>query len=340
MKASHRVVTLIPLSVRRILAVVTVLLSLPGCDRKAPEPTRQAGAEQQEIRSQSKAPMPAPARTEVVGTAWNGKVAVFGGLTADGQASAQADLYDPVRDSWSTLAPLPVAVHHAGAGVLGGRLYVVGGYGGEAGWPPTASVASLGPGETAWRPEPALSAPRGALAVASLPEALVAIGGVAGPDMVRTEILELGAGGWRRGPDLTSPREHLGATAAGGRAYAVAGRIGTLESNQDTAESLDLSDDRWRIEPKLNHTRGGTGAGRVTPVPGGEMPCVAGGEEPGGRTIAPVECLRNGAWAVVAQLAVPRHGLAVVGLGRYLHVIGGGPQPGLTVSDAHEVFEF
>ena len=284
--------------------------------------------------------MPAPARTEVVGAAWNGKVAVLSGLTAEGQASAQADLYDPLSDRWSPLPPLPVAVHHAGAGVLGGRLYVVGGYGGAPGWPAVASVASLGAGEAAWRPEPSLSAPRGALAVASLPNALVAVGGVSGPDLVRTEILELGADAWRRGPDLTAPREHLGATAAGGRAYAIAGRVGSLESNQDTVESLGLRDDRWRGEAKLHHTRGGIGAGTVTRTPGVEMACVAGGEEPGGRTIAPVECLRKGAWVVVAQLAVPRHGLAVVGVGRSLHVIGGGPQPGLTVSDTHEVFEF
>jgi len=41
----------------------------------------------------------------------------------------------------------------------------------------------------------------------------------------------------------------------------------------------------------------------------------------------------------VATLRVPRHGLAVVALGTRLHVIGGGPQPGLTVSPAHEVFD-
>jgi hypothetical protein len=70
------------------------------------------------------------------------------------------------------------------------------------------------------------------------------------------------------------------------------------------------------------------------------MPCVAGGEEPGDRTVAPVECLRDGAWRVMAQLAVPRHGVAVAADGRVLHVIGGGPKPGLHVSDTHEVFEF
>ncbi len=41
----------------------------------------------------------------------------------------------------------------------------------------------------------------------------------------------------------------------------------------------------------------------------------------------------------MATLAVPRHGVAVVAVGGTLHVIGGGPQPGLFVSDAHEAFD-
>jgi hypothetical protein len=65
---------------------------------------------------------------------------------------------------------------------------------------------------------------------------------------------------------------------------------------------------------------------------------VAGGEEPGDRTIAEVECLVRGAWKVVAHLKVPRHGLAVVAPDAQIHVIGGGPKPGLTVSDAHQRF--
>ncbi len=63
---------------------------------------------------------------------------------------------------------------------------------------------------------------------------------------------------------------------------------------------------------------------------------MAGGEEPAG-TIASVECLVGDRWERVARLAVPRHGLAVAGLDGRLHVIGGGPQPGLFVSPAHEV---
>ncbi|HEY3238713.1 MAG TPA: hypothetical protein VGL92_04030, partial [Acidimicrobiia bacterium] len=71
----------------------------------------------------------------------------------------------------------------------------------------------------------------------------------------------------------------------------------------------------------------------------GDRPCVAGGEEPLGRTIAEVECLLDGRWVVVARLEVPRHGVAVVANGNRLHVIGGGPKPGLFVSNTHEAFD-
>ncbi len=321
--------------------MIALLAGLPGCGRGAPGPVRQAG---QGIVSERRAPLPPPARTEVVGAAWDHRVAVLGGLTADGLPSAQVDLYDFLTDTWSPAPALPVAVHHAGAGVLDGRLYVVGGYSGPA-WTPTADVWSLGRGEGRWRPEPPLSAPRGALAVATGRDALVAVGGVNGPDLVRTEILDRGAAGWRRGPDLAVPREPLAATAVGDRVYAIAGRAGSLESNRDSVESYAPGDSSWRAEPRLNHSRGGIGGATVGAAPPtfgarGGTACVAGGEEPGDRTVADVECLHQGAWRVVAQLAVPRHGLAVVADGRWLFAIAGGPKPGLHVSDVNEVFFF
>ena len=331
---------------RRILAVAVLLLA-PGCGSDSPGPARQEGSEpQSELTRVRRAPLPPPARTEVVGANFFFGLAVIGGLTADGKASAQVDHYSFPEDTWRSLPALPVPLHHAGAGELDERLYVVGGYT-EVGaaWVPVAEVWSLGNQETTWRKEPPRSAPRGALAVASLGNALVAVGGVAGPDLVRTEILERGATSWKRGPDLTVPREHLAATAMDGRVYAIGGRAGTLESNRDSVESWAPGEPAWRAEPKLNHSRGGIGAatvgrgGKGFGYAGGTV-CVAGGEEPGDRTIAEVECLVRGAWKVVARLEVPRHGLAVGAPGDQLHVIGGGPKPGLHVSDVHEMFFF
>jgi hypothetical protein len=331
-------------TLRPIVAVVTLLANLAGCGGDGREPARQAASEESKLATERRAPLPAPPRTEVVAATFFHGVAVLGGLTGDGKASAQVDHYSFPEDTWRPLPALPVALHHAGAGELGDRLYVVGGYSGTlAAWTPTAGVWSLGVEEKTWRKEPPLSIPRGALAVASLPNALVAVGGVAGPDLVRTEILELGATAWKRGPDLTTAREHLAATFFDGRVYAIAGRAGSLESNRDSVESWAPGEAAWRAEPKLNHSRGGIGAATVRQGPietgySGGVPCVAGGEAPGDRTIAEVECLSRGAWKVVAKLEVPRHGLAVGAPGDQLHVIGGGPKPGLHVSDVHEMF--
>jgi hypothetical protein len=311
-----------------LVALLTVAV---GCDAEVERSTDRA-------ISQTRAPLPPPQRTEVTGAFWDGKIVIVAGLLRDDTPSAQVDFYDPVTDRWSPGPRLPVPVHHTAAGVLGDRLYVVGGYTGTAGrWRPVADVLSLGPGETQWRPEPPLAGPRGALAVSSLDHALVAVGGVGSGREIRTEVLQLGATAWERGPDLPYPTEHLAATTGtieqDRRAYAIAGRYQSLEGNLDTVVSFFPGEQRWRREPKLRHSRGGIGAA----APSG-IPCVAGGEAPEG-TIAAVECLIANRWREVAKLAVPRHGVAVVAVGGTLHVIGGGPKPGLFVSDAHEAFE-
>ena len=164
---------------------------------------------------------------------------------------------------------------------------------------------------------------------------LVAVGGTdaGGRFLTRTEVLSPGQRSWTAGPDMTEPRDHLAAAASGGRIYAIAGRLGGLDTNKATVESWDpAGGGGWRAEPPLNDTRGGTSAAEA-----GGRPCVAGGEEPRG-TIASVECLANGRWSRVATLRAPRHGLGVAGLGERLHVIAGGPEPGLFVSGAHESF--
>ena len=196
-------------------------------------------------------------------------------------------------------------------------------------------VLSLGAGERAWREEPAMSGARGGLALSAAGGRLVAVGGTddRGTFLRRTEVLAPGQRAWTAGPDMGQARDHLAAASSGGRIYAIAGRLGSLESNLASVESWDpAAGGSWREEPRLNDTRGGTSAAEA-----GGRPCVVGGEEPG-RTIASVECLAGGRWARVASLRVPRHGLAVAGLGPRLHAVAGGPEPGLFVSGAHEAF--
>jgi len=301
-------------------------------DPPAPAPTTVAGA------PAALAELPVP-RTEVAAAVLGGRIVVAGGLTLDGAASDRVDIYDPAANRWEPAPALPLGLHHSGMAALGDRVYVAGGYTNRAGqdWVAQSRVLSLGRDDRAWREEPALAAgPRGGLAMAAAGGRLVAVGGTDNRAgfLARTEVFTPGQRSWTAGPDMSEPRDHLAAAGSGGRIYAIAGRLGGLDTNKATVESWDpaAAGGGWRAEPGLNETRGGTSAAEA-----GGRPCVAGGEEPTG-TIASIECLSGGRWSRVASLATPRHGLGVAGLGDRLHVIAGGPQPGLFVSGAHEAF--
>ncbi|HVE94669.1 MAG TPA: kelch repeat-containing protein [Acidimicrobiales bacterium] len=279
-------------------------------------------------------PTPAPeARTEVAGAAWKGKVVVAGGLRADGGASDRVDVYDPSNGEWSRAPDLPVALHHAALAVLGDDLWAVGGFttAEDKGWVAARATYRLPPAAKAWEAGPTLTRARGALGLASVDDRLIAFGGktTEGDVLASVEVLVSDADDWAPGPSLTQAREHTAAMVVNGRAYAVAGRLGGLQTNLTSVESWRPGEDAWREEPSVEDPRGGTAAS------GG---CVAGGEERQ-RTIATVECLSGDRWRVRFRLREPRHGLAAVVVAGYLHVIAGGPTPGLSVSAAHEVFE-
>lgn len=304
---------------RLLATTVFVLLAAVACTSEQAGPERQQGAA-----------LPEPC-TEVAGAAWRDRLVVVGGLDEAGEAVDRVDLYDRAADAWERGPDLPAARHHTAVAPLAGRVYVVGGYAIEGGeWVAKADVWSLGPGEAHWREEPRLASARGALAVVSAGEQLQAIGGVdGGRVLATTETFRPGASRWESGPSLATPREHLAATAAGDEVFAIAGRVGGFDRNHASVEVLRGG--RWEDAGALVEARSGIDAATVD-----DAPCVAGGEEPG-RTIPTVECLVDDEWQVVDELEVARHGLAVAEGDGALHVIGGGTEPGLSVSDTHEV---
>ena len=105
------------------------------------------------------------------------------------------------------------------------------------------------------------------------------------------------AGGRCRGP---RPREHLAATALGGRVYALGGRLAGYDTNLAVVESYDPARNRWSRLPDLPDARGGTGAaalaGRIVSV---------GGESPAGTNATVWACSRAG--RPVAARSRPSH---------------------------------
>jgi hypothetical protein len=270
-----------------------------------------------------RAPLPLP-RTEVSAAAVGSEIVVVGGYASDGASSRRADAYSPTRDTWRRLPDLPVGVNHAMAVGVGGRTYVLGGYS-ESG-AVLRSVFVLDAGR--WRSLPRMPVPRAAAGAGVSGRRIVVAGGIGeGRRLARNAlVLDLRTRRWSVVPGPT-PREHLGVTSLAGVVYAVGGRTAGLDTNLLHFESYRPGDRSWRRLQPVPDARAGTGAQIVS----------VGGEEPGG-TISEVLVYRvtERRWVRTDDLPTPRHGVGVAALAGRVYVIGGGPQPGLTVSSANE----
>jgi non-specific serine/threonine protein kinase len=268
------------------------------------------------------------ARSEVAGAVFQGRIAVAGGFLQDGTSSPRVDLYDPVADRWTRLPDLPLGVNHAMAAGGGGRLYVLGGYADRE--PQRFVVAWNG---RRWLRLPPLPEPRAAGGAAFAGGRLYVVGGVGEGRRLAEDafVYDPATRRWSRIPGPT-PREHLGVTALAGRVFAAGGRTAGFDTNLDVFEVYRPARRRWVTLPDVPTPRGGTGLAAV-----GGVLVSAGGEETAG-TIESVfrydRATRR--WTPLADMPTPRHGLALVGVRERVYAIGGGPEPGLTVSRANE----
>ena len=178
---------------------------------------------------------------------------------------------------------MPVALNHPTAAAHRGRLYVHGGYRGEADLTgPTGALLRYHPQRRRWRRLPSSPTPRAAHALAAIRGRLYAAGGANDSGSLRSlEIYDIRRARWRRGPSFPGPaRNHTTGVASGGRFYVLAGRDA---GNLTAAERYDPRRRVWRELPPLRVARGGIASARVSD---GRI-VVFGGErlEPGGTTI-------------------------------------------------------
>ena len=268
------------------------------------------------------APLPV-ARTEVAAATVGREIAVVGGFLENGGSSRRVDFYAPGSDTWRSGPDLPAAVNHAAATVARGRLYVAGGYGAER------SMFVLAGDALADDPRCPRRVPPRALPLCAEPSTSSAASAPAGTRARCSRTTRHAALAHASRPEAaTAPC----VAAARGRIYAIAGRTTGLDTNFTLVESWAPGEKRWRREAPVPEARGGTGAaasaGRSSRV---------GGEAPGGtvRSVYAYDVVQR-RWRRLPDLRTPRHGLGVAAFGGAVYVIGGGPQPGLYVSDANE----
>jgi len=197
---------------------------------------------------------PAPMkRTEVAAATVAGKIYVVGGFEQPSLGNVlnfaitpAVEEYDPAVDRWITKASMPVGLHHVGIGVVGGRLYIIGGYkqSGLSVWGPVPTVYAYDPATDAWSERAPMPTARGALSVTVHDGKLYAIGGRSGPaDFGAVDIYDPTLDRWTAGPPI-EPRGTAGAVVYCGAIHVFGGESQARRAS--LGDVLRLTDGVWQ----------------------------------------------------------------------------------------------
>ncbi|WP_432937337.1 Kelch repeat-containing protein [Kribbella sp. CA-253562] len=299
------------------------------------------------------APIGSGPRQEHSVAALGGKVYVIGGIyRADGVTTTtnRVEVYDTRHNTWSEVAPLPVAMNHPNVASVGGRIYVLGGLSGGASWQALGDSFVYEPRTDRWTRLPSMPSElrRGSAAIGVRGTTIYLAGGMRtltpGPgglhDTVATvSSYDVVTGRWSVLPSLPEARDHVGGAVVGGVFYVLGGRDKGQVNVRDTAYALDLRNGRWTERAPMPTARGGI----ATAVIGTKI-YTFGGEgnpAPGSHSIfddTEAYDVARDRWQRLAPMAVPRHGTAAVAVGNKIYIPGGGTAAGAQPVDVNDAF--
>jgi N-acetylneuraminic acid mutarotase len=153
-------------------------------------------------------------------------VYTIGGHT-DQDATATVEVYDVAADTWEAAAPMPVARVGAGAAVVDGIIYVIGGQTVEWAWGPVVTTVEVyDPATDRWESRSDMPTARTGFGTVALGGLIYAIGGAfdGGAPTQIVEIYNPTSDKWTTGIEMDAAVSFLTAHPISGVIYAVGGR--------------------------------------------------------------------------------------------------------------------
>src|ERR687898_1095577 len=285
------------------------------------------------------APMPTP-RTEVTAAILKDDIYVIGGFDESSQVTDIVEVYNIANNTWSKAAPLPEPLHHTAAASYNNKIYVVGGY--TAPWSPSNKLFIYDFVQDKWQEGKPMPTARGALNVNFINGTLYAIGGSSDRPLNSNEAYDPSSDTWTSKALMPTARHHAGSAVVSGKIFVIGGRISGSLENISVNEAYDPEQDKWitNLEAMPSKRSGIAAAAAASPVNSSNI-YVFGGEEPS-KTFNNNEKYdaKTNKWTSEPPMPTARHGLGAVYYieNDKIYVIGGGPQPGLSVSSANEIF--
>ncbi len=247
--------------------------------------------------------------------------------------SSQSRAGDAAREGRWTAAPvLPTPRTEVAAAVLGGRMYVVGGFGrdGRA----TALVEAFEFATGRWTAVAPLPASRHHVGAAALGSRLYVVGGYDARWRPVADVVayDPAADRWTRVAPLPTARGALAVAVVGGRLHALGG-VGDTRANTGAHDAFDPATGTWAARAPLptprDHLAVGALPGRRLVAAGGRL----GGSYSRNLTTTDVYDVAGDRWRPAAPLLAARSGVAGATLGPRF-VLLGGESPAGTYADA------
>ena len=180
----------------------------------------------------------------------DGKLFVVGGcVNSDCRIGVTntLEVYDPATNAWTTRAPMPTARAAMAAGVIAGKLYVVGGF--QACYGPCPIYNTLevyDPATNSWTTKAPMPTARAQMGGAVINGKLYLVGGSTNgtvPGQLATlEVYDPYTNAWTTKASMPTSRFGLGAGEVNGVLYAVGGYNGTVLT---TVEAYSPATDSW-----------------------------------------------------------------------------------------------
>lgn len=278
-------------------------------------------------------PMPTP-RTEVTAANIADTVYVIGGFDTEGEPTDIVEIYNTTTNTWNTqIESLPIPLHHAAAASHQDKIYVIGGYSHD--WTTNDRLFIYDPEANGWMEGASMPTPRGSPAANFVNGTLYVIGGDNENPIDITEAYDPINDEWVTKTPMPTSRHHAASAVVDDKIYVIGGRISGSLDNIDIVEEYDPLSDEWTtdLEP-MPTKRSGIAASSLN-----NFIYVFGGEQNEG-TFNNNERYdpASNTWIIQPPMISARHGLGAISQDGKIYVIGGGPTPGLTVSDANEIF--
>jgi N-acetylneuraminic acid mutarotase len=298
------------------------------------------------------APIRGGPRQEHSTAALDRNVYIFGGFqqspTGATSLTKTVEVYNVDNNTWSTAAPLPTAMHHLNVATVNGKIYVLGGITGVAGWQSVPNAYRYDPVANTWTALPAMPAGtgRGSAVVGVRGQNIYLAGGIQSrPGASRKAVTTVSSydtisGNWSEVPPLPEARDHAGGMFIGEQFYVVGGRVALPTNFRGTVYAHNLHSDVWIQRSKMPTARGGIAAAAI-----GTKIYTFGGEgnpQSGTRGVFPdIESFDVSAnvWEKETRMRTPRHGMAAVAIGDTVYIPGGGAAQGMTMGSVLAINE-